>query len=382
MDSTLSKRRRASIAGAAIAAAVALSLGAGAAQAESAWVIGQSAPLSGSNAAMGRDMRDGAAAYFKAVNARGGVAGRPIDLVTLDDANDRKTAGANAQKLLQEKNAVALFGFASATLSLDAMPLADKAGTLFFAPFSGAEPVRNAPPVVYTMRASYGEEMDKILAFWTGLGMKKVVVVHYDDEVGKQNLAVVSQYLAKQSGKPPASLALKRNQAVDESHIDTLREQQPDVILNTTLSASAADISKRMLKRGAFVPTSSLSFVGAQQYIDAAGEAGAGVSIAQVVPNPSSAAPVVRECAKALQDSGVTRSMNSTHLEACIAAKVLTEAMRRARKPGDAAALLASMATLGTYDAGGFTVTYGASRRHGSSYVDLGMVSREGKLRS
>lgn len=351
------------------------------AAAQDAWVVGQSAPLSGGNAAMGRDIRDGAAAYFKQVNARGGVAGKPVELVTLDDANDRKTAGANAQKLLQERKAVALFGFASATLSLDAMPQADKAGVLFFAPLSGADPVRKAPPVVFTMRASYGEEMEKILAFWTGLGMKKVVVVHYDDEVGKQNFAVVAAYLAKQSGTPPAALSLKRNQAVEDAHVDQLREHKPDVIINTTLSGAAAEISKRLAKRGAFVPTSSLSFVGAQQYIDAAGESAAGVSIAQVVPNPSSNLPVVRECAKALADFGVTRPMNSTHLEACISAKVLAEAMRRAKKPGDAAALVNAMQTLGTFDTGGFVVNYSASRRHGSSFVELGMVSRDGRLR-
>jgi branched-chain amino acid transport system substrate-binding protein len=351
------------------------------AHAQDSWIVGQSAPLTGGNAAMGRDVRDGALAYFKAVNAKGGIAGKPIELVTLDDANDRKTAGTNAQTLLHDKRAVALFGFASATLSLDAMPQAEKAGTLFFAPLSGADPVRKAPPVVFTMRASYGEEMDKILAFWTGLGMKKVVVVHYDDEVGKQNFAVVAAYLAKQNGTPPAALSLKRNQAVEEAHIDELREHKPDVIINTTLSGAAAEISKRLAKRGAFVPTSSLSFVGAQQYIDAAGAAAAGVSIAQVVPNPSVGLPVVRECAKALLDSGVARLMNSTHLEACISAKVLTEAMRRAKKPADAAALLASMQSLGTYDAGGFTVNYSANHHHGSSYVELGMVSRDGKLR-
>jgi branched-chain amino acid transport system substrate-binding protein len=360
---------------------VLLTAWAGQSQAQDAWVIGQSAPLTGGNAAMGRDVRDGALAYFKSVNARGGVAGKPIELVTLDDANDRKTAGTNTAQLLAEKKAVALFGFASATLSLDAMPQAEKAGTLFFAPLSGADPVRKAPPVVFTMRASYGEEMEKILAFWTGLGMKKVVVVHYDDEVGKQNFAVVAAYLAKQSGTPPAALSLKRNQAVEETHIDQLREHRPDVIINTTLSGAAAEISKRLAKRGSFVPTSSLSFVGAQQYIDAAGAAATGVSIAQVVPNPSAGLPVVRECAKALLDSGVTRPMNSTHLEACISAKVLTEAMRRAKKPADAPALLASMQSLGTYDAGGFVVTYGATRHHGSSFVELGMVSRDGKLR-
>jgi hypothetical protein len=85
-------------------------------------VIGQSTPLTGSNAEIGKEIRAGALAYFKKVNDAGGVNGRQIELVSLDDKNDRKTAGQNAVKLVNENHVVALFGFASATLSLDAMP--------------------------------------------------------------------------------------------------------------------------------------------------------------------------------------------------------------------------------------------------------------------
>ena len=354
---------------------------AGTSLAQKAWVVGQSAPLSGSNASFGRDIHDGAAAYFKAVNARGGVAGMPIELVSLDDQNERKIAGANTQKLLETSGAVALFGYASATLSLDAMPQAEKAGVLFFAPFSGANPVRKPSPVVFTLRASYGNELEKMLAFWTSLGFKQVVVVHYDDEVGKQNLAVVTEYLAKQ-GKTPSAFSLKRNAKLDAAQVSELLKFKPDVIINTVLSGPAAEMTKQIVERGMFIPMSSLSFVGAPQYIQAAGEAGAGVSIAQVVPNPASSLPVVRECAKLLQDAGVTQAMNGTHLEACIGAKVLTEAMRRSKKAGDAKALLASMMALGSYDAGGFTVSYGPNQHHGSKYVELGMVMRNGKLQN
>lgn len=349
--------------------------------AQKAWVIGQSAPLSGSNASFGHAIHDGAAAYFKMVNARGGVAGVPIELITLDDQNQRKIAGTNAQKLLETDGVVALFGFASATLSLDAMPQAEKAGVVFFAPFSGANPVRKPSPVVFTLRASYGDELEKMLAFWTGLGLKQVLIIHYDDEVGTQNLAVVTQSLAKQN-KTPLALALKRNAKLDDTQINQLFALKPDVIINTVLSGPAAEISKQIVKKGTFIPMSSLSFVGAQQYIDAAGPAGAGVSITQVVPNPGSSLPVVKECAKALHDAGVTQVMNSAHLEACIGAKVLTEVMRRSKKVGDARAMLASMATLGTYDTGGFSVTYGPNQHHGSKYAELGMVTGTGKLRN
>ena len=349
--------------------------------AQKAWVVGQSAPLSGGNASFGRDIRDGAAAYFKSVNAAGGVGGMPIELVSLDDQNERKLAGANTTKLLGTSGVVALFGYASATLSLDAMPQAEKAGVLFFAPFSGADPVRKPSPVVFTVRASYGDELEKMLGFWTGLGIKKVVVVHYDDEVGKQNLAVVTSYLAKQ-GKSPAAFPLQRNAKLDTAQMGELLKLKPDVIINTVLSGPAAEISKQLVTRGTFVPMSSLSFIGAQQFIEAAGDAGAGVSIAQVVPNPGSSLPVVQECAKALKNAGITQAMNSAHLEACIGAKVLTEAMRRSKKPGDPKALLTSLKSLGTYDAGGFSVTYGASQNHGSKYVELDMVTRDRKLRN
>lgn len=349
--------------------------------AQEAWIVGQSAPLTGSNGAFGRDIRDGALAYFKSVNARGGIAGRNVDLVTLDDANDRKTAGANTQKLISERSAVALFGYASATLSLDAMPLAEKSGVIFYAPFSGANPVRQAPPVVFTLRASYADELEKMLAFWTSAGARQVVVVHYDDEVGKQNLAIVAEYLKKQS-KEPKAFSLQRNATFQATDVERLMALRPDVIITTVLSTPAADLSKILASKGSMVPTSSLSFVGAQQYIQAAGEAGAGVTIAQVVPNTTSRAPIVAECAAAMRDAGFNQPMNSTHLEACIGAKVLTEAMRRAKKPVDARSIIASMQSLGRYDTGGFSVSYGTGQNHGSKYVELGMVTRDGKLRN
>jgi branched-chain amino acid transport system substrate-binding protein len=353
----------------------------GTVQAQNAWIVGQSAPLTGSNAVFGQDIRDGALAYFKSVNAQGGVAGAPIELISLDDQNQRKIAGENATKLLQNRQLVALFGYASATLSLDAMPQAEKAGVLFFAPFSGANPVRKPSPVVHTLRASYGDELEKMLAFWTGLGMKQVVVVHYDDEVGIQNLGVVKDYLARQ-GKQPLAFALERNAKIDDTRFAQLVALQPEVIINTVLSGPAAEISKRLVAQGLFVPMSSLSFVGAQQYIDAAGDAGAGVSISQVVPNTAASLPIVRECGKALQDAGIKKAMNTTHLEACIGAKVLTEAMRRSKKPGDHRPVMAPMRNRGTYDTGGFTVNYGPEQNHGSKFVELGMVTRGGKLRN
>jgi ABC-type branched-subunit amino acid transport system substrate-binding protein len=342
------------------------------------WVIGQSAPLTGGNAKFGNDIRDGANAWFAYVNAKGGVQGKAIELLSMDDKNDRKVAGTNAGELLNNRDVLALYGFASATLSLDALPQAEKKGVTFFGPFSGANPVRTNSPVLFTVRASYGEEMEKMLNFWTSLGLTRVSVIYYDDEVGKQNLDVVTQYL-KKINLAPQSMPLKRNAQITRPEIDKLVAQNPQFLLNTALSGAAAQIQKELVAMGRIIPTSSLSFVGADQYIAAAGPTSAGVSIAQVVPSPTSAMPAVRECAQALDAAGV-KAMNTTHLEACFGAKVLVEGIRRAKKPVTRASLLESLATLGSYDLGGHKITFANGAQHGSKFVELAMVTREGKL--
>src|SRR5258706_12016865 len=85
-------------------------------------VIGQSAPLSGANAELGNDIRNGVLAYFRKVNDGGGVYGRRIELVTLDDANQVPRAEANTKTLVEEQRVFALLGYASATLSRPALP--------------------------------------------------------------------------------------------------------------------------------------------------------------------------------------------------------------------------------------------------------------------
>src|SRR5437762_7409808 len=99
-------------------------------------VVGQSAPLSGANAELGNDIRNGALAYFKKVNDAGGIHGRKLELVTLDDANQVPRAEANTKKLVEEQHVFALFGYASATLSRPALPIVEKQRVPFLAPLT------------------------------------------------------------------------------------------------------------------------------------------------------------------------------------------------------------------------------------------------------
>src|SRR5262245_32262730 len=129
------------------AACAAALFAAGGAQAQqgltaSTVTIGQSAPLTGANAELGNDIRNGALAYFAKLNAAGGVHGRKIELTTLDDGNQVPRAEANTKKLVEETGVFALFGYASATLSRPALPTVEKHGVPFLGPFTGADPMR------------------------------------------------------------------------------------------------------------------------------------------------------------------------------------------------------------------------------------------------
>jgi branched-chain amino acid transport system substrate-binding protein len=345
-----------------------------------AWVVGQSAPLTGSNAEFGKDIRDGARAYFEMVNRSGGINGARVELVTLDDGNRREKATENSAALLARKDVSALFGYASATLSLDSLPLAEAAQTIFFAPFTGATPIRKFNPILFNLRASYGDEVEKMVDIWTSAGFGKITVVHYDDEVGRQNMQLVVDYLNRLN-KESVAFSIKRNEKVDDKLIERLIASGPQVLIHTVLSEPAANITLRLRESGRMIPTSSISFVGAQQLLDLVKEQGAGMAIAQVVPNPAGTLPVVQECSRALSALNVGKRMNSTHLEACIGAKVLTEAMRRTKRVGDRKGVLEAMRNLGTYDTGGFTVSYAPNRPNGSKFVDIAYVSRDGKLR-
>jgi branched-chain amino acid transport system substrate-binding protein len=348
------------------------------AEAQEKIVVGQSAPLSGPMADVGRDIRDGAVAIFKKVNDAGGINGRKIELVTLDDANDRKRAAANAKTLIDENNAVVLFGFGSATLSLDAIPLAEAKGMALLAPQTGSLAIRDKKSV-FTTRASYADEIDKIMAYWANYGANKMAVVHYDDEVGKKNFETVAAKL-KAKGQTPLQVSIKRNVKIEPATFDPIFKFEPQVVIVTTQFGPVLDLFTVMQAKGKSYPVSALSFVNPDELASAPGGAARGTTVTQVVPSiRGGAVPIVVECRDAVKATGSALSYAS--LESCIAAKVLVEAMQRTAKNVNRQSLYNALENLGKVDVGGFNVTFSKDSHHGSTWTDLSILSRGGTFR-
>ena len=341
-------------------------------------VIGQSVPLSGSNADIGRDMRDGAQAIFNKVNASGLLGGRKIQLVTLDNANNRQRAAENSVQLVNQ-GALALFGYNSATNSVDALPLVAQNNMLFFAPFSGSMSLRNHSNV-YTIRASYKDETLKIVESKRSVGATKTVVVYYDDEVGRSNYEAVASVFTESGGEKPRGVAVKRGgAAVDAAVVEAIVKDSPHYVLATTQFNVVGEFLKITNDKGSAVPVAALSFVNPDELIESVGNLARGTVVAQVMPSPRSSnqisVPLMKECADALSALNGGK-LNYTSLESCIGAKVLVEALRKAGPQVTRASLLQTMGNLGRLDLKGFSLNYGPNQRHGSNWVELTILSR------
>jgi branched-chain amino acid transport system substrate-binding protein len=344
-------------------------------------VVGQSAPLTGGNAELGNDIRNGALAYFKKVNDAGGLPQGRIKLVTLDDRNDTRFSGENTVKLVKDQDVVALFGYASSTLSIPAMPTVIEHKVPFFAPFTGADTIRKQNDFVYTIRATYADEIFKIINFWGNLGNTRVTVLHYDDTVGKQNFETVATVL-KKFDRTPVSVAIKRNADITDQNVKDAIASDPQVMVVTTLYAPAAQMIKRLKAAHRATMVTSLSFAGASQLAKALGPDAAGVSVAITVPTPrAKTVPVVKECDEAWTGAGHKEPMSVTALESCIAAKVLVEGMKRAGREVTRASLHRSLSALGRYDAGGYVVDFKPNFRHGGTYVGMALLKPNGEVR-
>lgn len=344
-------------------------------------VIGQSVPLSGSNADIGRDMRDGALAVFAKANASnaGNPAWRRIQLVTLDNANNRPRAAENTQQLLGQHGALALFGYNSATNSIEAVAQAAQNNMLFFAPFSGAAGIRNSPHV-YTVRASYREEALKIIEAKRGIGADKAVVLHYDDEVGRSNYDSVAAAFVELGATKPKSVTVKRGAAMEAAAVDAVLKEAPHYVLATTQFSQVNDLLKGASARGTPVPVAALSFVNPDELAESAGGVDArGTVVAQVIPSPRASSqvsvPVVRECAEALTALNGAK-LNYTSLESCIAAKALVAALKKAGPKVTRESLLQAMGSLGRLDFGGFALNFSPTQRQGSQWVELTILAR------
>ena len=343
-------------------------------------LIGQSAALTGPAEALGREMKAGAQAYFDTVNKVGGINGRKIKLISLDDGYEPERAKANTEKLINEEKVLALFAYVGTPTSNAALPIFTKAKVPFIGAFTGAQSLREPfNRYIFNVRASYFDETEDIVRHMTSVGISRIAVFYQNDGYGQAGLAGIERAMKKRNLELVGKATVERNSVDVINAVNVLSKVNATAIVQISAYKSCAAFIKAMQKGGHLTQYWNVSFVGSKALAAELGEAGRGVQISQVVPFPwAEEIPIVAEYQKAI---GGPANYSFTSLEGYIAAKVLVEGMRRAGKNLTRESLVDGLTKIRAVDFGGFKVRYMPDNHNGSTFVDLTILSKGGKFK-
>ena len=358
------------------------------ARAEGAIVFGQSAPISGPGQHFGIEYARGLKLFFDATNAKGGVNGRRIELITYDDQYEAETAALNTQDLLLSDKVFALVGYVGSEMSMRALALPSAAGVPFIAPLTGAEVLRtpNFPKVV-NFRASHGAEIKALLRQISTVGVRRVSVLVQNDADGKSLLAALQPALLAAQISSAGEAWLDRNSKVDadlaqkdvKAAVAQLVFQKPESILLLTAHSAAAQTIREARKsgfKGTFYATSLGSAAALAQLL---GDLGEGVVATQVVPLPTDLRrPVVARYAAHI----ISSPPDHTSLEGWLVAGMVVEALRRCGKVLTRERFLNALLAMENLDLGGFHLAMQSQSRQATNFVDIVSLGARGRLRS
>lgn len=367
------------------ACAVLLALATSAAAADV--VVGQVAPID-SPTSIGPQLRRGIQAYFNQLNRRGGVHGAQLKLVSKH--RDVRATGeviSKTRELLAESAPVALIGYMG-TGPMEALAKArvlDEAGIPLVGIRTGAmslhDPQRSA--WLFHTRANYAAEVNKILQHAATIGASKLAVYYEDSAFGSEALGLVEKAAVAHKVNLVARIAHKPAGTTAEDDARRAVESNANSILVAGASEAAAYFYRAYRAKGGSALVVTLSTAdGALMVKHIGSEAARGLGIAHVVPDPASRSlPLSRELLE-LERAGQVDGMplNQGFVEGYVAAKVLVEALRRAGPQPTRAKVRQALESMTAFDVGGFAIGYSRTRRSGSDYVDIAILSRDGKM--
>lgn len=344
-------------------------------------VLGQAAVFTGPAAQLGIQMRNGIKAHLDYVNERGGVHGRRIRLVTEDDGYEAARAPVATKKLIEEHKVFALIGYVGTPTTVAAMPVFSQAKVPLVGPFTGAEALRDPfNRYIFHVRASYYDETEKIVEQVLSTGGRKIAVFYQNDNYGQAGLKGTELAMARRGLKIHATGTVERNTIQVEGAVKTIHESQPDAVVMVSQYTSCAEFIRQMRKAGSGAQFYNVSFVGSKALADALGADGVGVGISQVVPFPwGTALPVVKEYQQQAKKAGFA-DYNFSAMEGFLVAKVAVEGLRRAGRNLTREGFIEAMERMNDVDLGGFYVGYSPKNHAGSKFVDLTIITREGRF--
>lgn len=341
-------------------------------------VLGQSVALTGPGSSLALPFHQGAKMYFERVNAAGGIHGRKIELIALDDRGNVQLTTENTRKLL-DQGVLSLFGYYGSPQVTAAYPQIKDGEVLLFAPMAAGDEFRGAMyGNVYSVRPGYSEEAAAIARHAETLGARRLAILHASDSESLAALESATRTMSGMGSDLVANAAVASGNVAGGVNKILAAKPQSVLVIGDATSAAAA---VRDLRAKSFPgPIYGFSNTGESLLAEELGRAGAGVIVVRVVPKSDSAkVAVVRELLADAQAAKLGKP-NVYMLEGYIAARVYAEALRRIPKDLNRAKLRKALDALDDVSVGGFRVHF-ANDRVASKMVELSLIDSQGRVR-
>jgi len=235
---------------------------------------------------------------------------------------------------------------------------------------------------VFHLRASYYDETGLIVKQLTSLGLTKIAVFYQNDAYGKAGLEGVKRALKPLGLEPVALGTVERNTVEVAKAVAEIVPKGPDAVVQISAYKSCAAFIREARKAGYGGTYFNVSFVGTQALADELGREGRGIMVSQVMPFPfSTTTPISREYLAAVAKAGPEARPNYSSMEGYLCAKVFTEGLRRSGRNPSRESLVSGLESIQNANFGGFRVDFNPKDHVASHFVDLSMLTEDGKVR-
>ncbi|MBR0825827.1 ABC transporter substrate-binding protein [Bradyrhizobium manausense] len=348
-------------------------------------LFGQAAALEGPSSALGQRMRQGIVAAFTEINAKGGVHGRKLRLISRDDGYDPDRSVAQTLRLIDHDKVFALIGAVGTPTAMATIPITSAHNVPFIGPFTGAEFLRD-PELsnVVNIRASYSAEAEAWIKHLTeDRRYTRIGIFYQDDSFGRDGLAGVKRALAKRGLELAAEGTFERNTRAVASAWRMLRRVEPEAIVMVGTYGPCAEFIKLARRSGLHPTFVNISFVGANALAQELGPDGDGVVVSQVVPFPWDASiRLVADYQAAQKAFDPTLTPDFVSLEGYLAARLAAAALEKAGPNPTRAGLLRLINEVGRFDISGTLVTTGTRMIDTPPKVFMTVIQKDGTFRA
>ena len=346
-------------------------------------VFGMSSPFSGATKELGRGMRTGLEVAFAVASESGGVHGRKLRLMALDDGYEPERTRQVMQELLDQRKVFAIVGNVGSPTAAVSIPLVMAKKVVFFGALSGAPILRKSPPdrYVFNYRPSYAEETAAAVRYLVDVRRvepRQIGVFYQDDAFGEAGLAGVEEQLRRYRRNPAEMVraTYQRNSADVSEAVARFRKEQGKVkaVVMVATYQAAIQFIQQAKDRGLGLVFTNVSAVDANELADALTGAGPGytseVVVTQIVPLPTSKATAALRYQAALEKHAIGEKPGFLTFEGYIVGNILIEALRRAGKELDNERLVGAFESIQGVDLGiGTPITFGPADHQGSHKV-------------